>query len=207
MKQFKIAQINAFLVMLASFLVILGWVYHIELFKTYKATWVTMKFTTSVCFFLSGPILLLALSFRQGRRNLAQSLMPLLGFVILLLMLTLFASLFNNSYSGIESIFIQEANPVDSVKGGIPSLGSIAGFSLLSLCCFFYVLTPGKVPALNGLIGFFLSGLGLSAIAGYCFHASWLYFSFPGWSSAMSLYSALLFALLGTGFLSIRGER
>lgn len=206
MKRFKIAQINALFVMLASFLVMLGWVYNIELFKTFKSSWVTMKFTTSVCFFLSGPILLLALRFKQGRRSLAQSLMPLFAFVILLLMLTLFASIFNNSYTGIESIFIQEANPIDSVKGGIPSLGSIAGFSLLSLCCFFYVLTPDKMASLNVLMGCFLTILGLTAIAGYSLHIPWLYYSLPGWSSAMSLYSALLFILLGIGFLSIRGK-
>ncbi len=53
-KKSRIAEVLGVVVLLLGLVVMLGWIFDISVLKSILPVWVTMKFSTALCFFLSG---------------------------------------------------------------------------------------------------------------------------------------------------------
>ena len=108
MKRTKIVQSFGVIVTLSGLTVMLGWILDINALKSILPIWVTMKFSTALCFFLSGITLYFIASSQEKGLSIAQVVLPATTLGILLLMSTLLISVFIGVRTGVEDLFVRE---------------------------------------------------------------------------------------------------
>lgn len=183
-------------------IVMFGWFLDIESLKSILPYWVTMKFSTAISFFMSGITLFFISEIVEGRKAMAQVVIPITTFIILMIMVTLLVSTAFGIRTGVEDLFVQEAEGVvDTTVPGRPSIGTMICFILLETAGFLAIFTPDRLAPKLAYVGFPVVGLGASAIAGYLVGAKILYYSIPNTSTAMAFHTAILFVLLGSGLV------
>jgi hypothetical protein len=195
-KKRKIAKVLSTVVIIASILVIIGWIFDISILKSLFPAWVSMKFDTAITFLLSGITLYFIIRAVEGEVDKAPVALSITTLIIILLMGILFFSALLGIHTGAESLFIQEASgAVKTVTPGRPSLPTMLNFILIALA--------GILTMLNPEIGYVVGMIGALAIVGYIINAPLLYYFIEGRNSAMACHTAILFVLFGTGLLCL----
>lgn len=199
MKQPKsIIEALSVFVILVALVVMVGWFLDIGILKSLYPGWVSMKFTTALSFILCGLITLSIYYYLKNGSDSFQILLSMLSLLVLLLMLTLFISNWFNIPSGIENLFIRELpSTVNTPVPGRPSVMSMLNFVLVSSLGFITLFNPKKLAYWFIGIGSSALLIGLSPLLGYLSDTPFLYYSIPGFSSAMAFHTAFLFVLLG----------
>lgn len=198
----NIAKGLGIIVALLGAVVILGWVLGIPELTSILPQWVTMKFTTALAFLLSG-ILLSICTVCKDRVGFGSFLTLSVGSLILfgLVLLLFFSALFGFG-AGVENIFIPEAEgAVESVEPGLPSLGTLIAFLLMSLIGIGSAMELRSLKVWYGIAGGVMVLFGILATTGYIVDVPVLYFRIEGISTAMAIHTALAFVLLGVGLL------
>lgn len=205
-KSMIVKSISGF-VFLAGVIVMLGWVWDIDLIKSILPHAVTMRFTTAVCFSLSGITLYFMARFIEGEKETARLVLSASIFAILLIMCTLFFSIMLGIRTGIEDLFIKEGTSmILATTPGRPSLGTMFDFILIAMGGLIIMFDWGKSALKLSVIGGIVGIVGLTAIAGYIFHVPLLYYAADGISTDMAIHTAILFALIGFGFILLGKE-
>ena len=120
-------------------------------------------------------------------------------FLILLLMVTLFISSVFGFNTGLDSFFIQEkAGAVNTVIPGRPSIPTMINFIVFALAGIATLSGFKKSLARPGSVILLIGGI---AVLGYIFNLPILYYSIAGINTAMALNTAILFILIGIGFI------
>ncbi len=199
MSRAHIAKALSLIVMVGGSMVMVGWFLDIPQLKSILPIWVTMKFSTALCFFLSA-LILHALAGSLERRS--GVVLPISAFVILLLMGTLVASTLSGVRTGIEDFFVVEAEgAIKSTTPGRPSLGTMVNFILLATAGLLGTLDIRNSGFKLSVFGWVIAIVGGIAIGGYVLDAPLLYYTVEGWSTAMAFHTAILFVLLGVGLI------
>lgn len=208
MKLDRIVQAVSALVTVVGLLVIVGWVFDVPALKSIFPGWVTMKFSTALAFVLSG-VTLYAMFLSTRDSELALLILPISSLLIMLLMLTLLASVLIGAKSGIEDLFVKEGRiAVQTTVPGRPSILTMVEFILISLLGLNAALKSKWLTASFRWGGGLIAGIGMLAVLGYVFSVPTLYFYVPGVSTAMALHTALLFGCIGMAMLLMgRGPR
>lgn len=199
MNRLLIVKILSFLVMIAGVLVMFGWIFDIGILKSISPNMATMKFTTALCFIASGVVLYSAT--QKGREDsfMVQAILPSAILFILLLMVTLLISSIFGFNIGLDSFFIQEkAGAVNTVIPGRPSIPTMINFTVITLAGISILANFKKSLAYPGSI---ILLIGSVAALGYIFNQPVLYYLIPGINTAMALNTAMLFILIGIGFI------
>jgi hypothetical protein len=198
-----ISLVLAWIVLIGAIVVIVGWILDISVLKSILPIWVTMKFITAVCFLLSSIIVLIL--FKKDKGQITEMLLVVLSFSLLLLMISFFFSLFSGISTGIESLFVKEAQGVvRTTIPGVPAVPTMLCFILIGLAGSLYSLNSEKkrvIVVLGGIVAL----IGLIAVAGYLIGVPAMYYSFPGYTS-MAFHTALFFVLLGVSLSFISRE-
>lgn len=203
-KKRKIAKILSLVVTIAGVMVIIGWLFDIGILKSISPAWVSMKFTTAIAFVLSGITLYFIVRAREGEFDKAQVVLSITSLIIILLMGTLFFSAILGIRTGVEDLFIKEASgTVKTVTPGRPSLPTMFNFILIASAGILTTLNPGNLRSKLKIIGVIVGLIGTLAVAGYIFNAPYLYYFIEGVSSAIALHTAVLFIVLGIGFICL----
>ena len=203
-KKRKIARILSLVVIIAGFMVIIGWVFDIGFLKSITPAWVTMKFTTAFAFVLSGITLYFIVRALEGEFDKAQVMLSITSLAIILLMGLLFFSAVLKIRTGAEDIFIKETSgAVKSVAPGRPSIPTMFNFMLIGAAGILTILNPNKARLKLKIIGLFVGAIGATAIVGYVIDAPLLYYYIEGINSAIAFHTAALFMLLGIGLLCL----
>jgi hypothetical protein len=203
-KKRKIAKVLSAVVIIASIMVIIGWIFDISILKSIFPAWVSMKFDTAITFLLSGITLYFIIRAVEGEVDKAPVALSITTLIIILLMGILFFSALLGIHTGAESLFIQEASgAVKTVTPGRPSLPTMLNFILIALAGILTMLNPEKVPLRLKIIGYVVGMIGALAIVGYIINAPLLYYFIEGRNSAMACHTAILFVLFGTGLLCL----
>jgi hypothetical protein len=203
-KKRKIAKGLSLVVIIASIMVIIGWVFDISILKSISPAWVSMKFDAAIGFVLSGITLYFIVRAIEGDFDLAQVVLAISSLLIILLMGILFFSTLLGIHTGAESLFIQEAaGAVKTVTPGRPSVPTTINFILIGLAGILTMLKPEKVQLRLKIIGYVVGTIGALAIVGYIINAPLLYYFIEGRNSAMACHTAILFVLFGTGLLCL----
>ena len=181
----------------------LGWIFDIGILKSILPHWVTMKFTTALSFLLSGLVLLAITNVNQHLHVQSGIFLLAMTMGILLLMSSLLASSLLGIHTGIENWFVEDAaNAVKTVTPGMPSIGTMGAFIVISLTGLFAIMGPlDAMPLL--LAGAIEGGLSVTALLGYLLEIPPLYYHIEGISTAMAIHTAILFAILGLGLLML----
>ena len=190
---------SAFLVGIA---VMLGWYFDIGILKSILPVLATMKFTTALCFSLSGVTLFFMVRVIEGELDLSRLMLSLSAFAALLMMLILFFSTLLGIQTGLEDLFFKEsAVAILTTIPGKPSLGTIVNFILIAAGGLLVVLDPQRCWKKFFVLGWGITLVALVAVAGYLINVPSLYYSLEDISNAMALHTAILFVLFGFGFI------
>ena len=195
----NISRILSIIVMLAGIVVMIGWIKDIDILKSILPIWVTMKFTTALCFLLSGSIVFILAGSLSKHTTSSRVVLPLLTLLILLIMGTLLASSFLEIRTGVEDLFVKETGgAIKTSTPGRPSAGTITSFILVATAGLLAMFKIQSLPSILRLVGWIVITLGLLAVLGYVLDEPLLYYTLEGWSSAMAFHTALLFIVLGS---------
>jgi len=172
--------------------------------KSILAGWVSMKFDTAVVFVLSGITLYFIKNFLNGKVDSAQIVLSVTSLIITLIMGILFLSSIFKIYTGLENLFIQDSTKVAaSLVPGRPSLPTTIIFLLVAFSAILTILNIGQLRMQLRRIGIVIMVLAFLPVAGYVSNLPILYYYIPGVNSAMAFHTAVLFILLGTGYLCL----
>lgn len=209
MEKSKIIKSLSLIVILSGAIVMIGWILEIEALISINPNWVTMKLITALSFFLSGIILyFIVCKIEGGRSVLDQIILTISTILILFFMLNLLMSSFFNFSTGIEHLFVYELN--DAVKTtipGRPSIGTMINFIMVSIAGILSLFEVKNISHKIYLIGIMVLIVGCVAVLGYIASVPLLYYTITGYSTAMALHTAILFILIGIGFINCREIR
>ena len=197
----KIVKTISFIVMLGGLLVMVGWLLDISVLKSILPQYVAMKFTTALCFVLSGATLYFVCRNYQREEQANDLTIIFIDFLIVLVMVSLLLSIFFRIETGMENLFVIEPDgAIDTPVAGRPSMFAMIDFILVALAGLLSLVKKTSVViAVRGL-GLLVAASGIMAVIGYIIKAPLLYGHFGLYSSAIALHSAALFVLLGLGF-------
>ncbi len=203
----NVAKALSLIVMAGGSTVMVGWLLDIPVLKSILPIWVTMKFSTALCFVLSAVILFVIAGSVERRSEAIQVVLPISALVILLFMVTMLASTLLDVRTGVEDLFVKEAEgAVKSTTPGRPSVGTMLNFILLAVAGLLTTLDIRNLRSTLAVVGWIVAIVGAIAIGGYVLDAPLLYYTVEGWSTAMAFHTAILFVLLGVGLI-VLGKR
>ena len=161
---------------------------------------VAMKPVTALCF-ISVGIALRHSALRPGHRD---PLVTALCFFPAALMVLYLGDILTGTPGDalFSSIHHGTGDSVKTVAPGVPSVGVILGFILLGFAGY-GVASPRFPPWKIVLPAAGTAALGVAAIFGYLLDVPALYWFRPGYSTALGLNTAVLFALVGSGFFMV----
>lgn len=204
-KRLTAARILSVVVMLAGVLVMAGWVFHIEELTNILPIWITMKFTTALCFFLCG-VILYALGHEQVFPDSNMGIFfPIAALIILLFMSTFLAEEVLQVSLGIEDLFFAEET-VEIARHWAPGVPSVAVMIVFVQMAMVAILAMLKEPLLSRYLlwsGRLITALGGLAVAGYVFQTPVLRYDIPGWCNPMAVHTAILSFFTGLGVLAV----
>lgn len=200
MARLKFVRVLALFTAIAGLLTAIGWIFDIGFLRDILPGLVPMKFTTAVCFVAGGIVLYSVAEEKKESSFVVQAILPSAILLILLLMATLFVSSVFGFHTSLDVFLIQEKVGATTIVRGRAAISTMINFLL--------VATAGALT-LAGLkkhllwLGTAIALVGGAAILGYIINQPFLYFSMPisGISTAMALLSAILFVLVGIGFI------
>jgi hypothetical protein len=138
--------------------------------------------------------------------GLRSTLLPLLTLTLVILIFPIFVSFLLGLETGFEQLFVKEsAGTTKTLFPGKPAVHTILVFLLVALGGALAILEPSmKKPVL--LAGAINCISGASALAGYILGIPGMYFDIAGLSNPMAIPTALMFVLVGAGFISFAQE-
>jgi hypothetical protein len=191
----------ASIVILVGVIVMMGWFFDIQSLKSLLPQWVTMKFTTALCFVFSGAMLFTMSMDISARQESWKFVPAILSFLIILIMASFLVSVLFGIKTGIEDLIVKESpNAVKTTVGGRPSVVTMIVFILIAFNGIWYLNGVQKIVRGTGLT---IALIGATAIVGYIVNNPVLYFNIAGISTAMAFHTAILFVLLGIGFFAV----
>ena len=197
----------SFISMAAGIMVMAGWFLGIEAIKSILPGWVNMKFTTALCFFLSGISLYCVKKIMDSKKNSDPYWIILSGttMIILLIMGGILISTFWGLKLGIDNLFIKETELVQSIVQGRPALPTMIDFLLITVVFVIAMSDNVKLFGAFFFIGAAISAIGLIAVCGYLLKIPLLTYYLTGVSGAMALHTAILFTLIGYAIILFKG--
>ncbi|MFH1799391.1 MAG: hypothetical protein ABH891_00895 [Candidatus Omnitrophota bacterium] len=204
MKSYKISKGLAVFIAIAGVSVMAGWIFDIGVLKSILPMWINMKFSTALCFLLSGVAVYLIAKFQERKSVAAQVILPLVSLILLLFMASFLVSSFLGVRLGIEDLFIKEAPQEMFVKDWIPGKPSVVTMLAFIMIAIAGILTMLNVTNLKSkllFLGGIITILGGSAVAGYLMNVPFLRYDIKGWSNPMAAHTSILFVLIGLSLI------
>ena len=200
----KIAKGLSLVVIIAGISVIIGWFFDIGILKSISPAWVSMKFDTAIAFVLSGITLYFIVRAVEGEFDKAPVVLSITSLIIILLMGTLFFSAVLGINTGAEELFVKDKTTnVKTVVAGQPSVPTMFNFILIASAGILTTLNPVNLRSKLKIIGVIVGLIGTLAVVGYIVNVPYLYYFIEGVNSAIALHTAVLFIVLGIGFICL----
>ncbi|MGB7566600.1 MAG: hypothetical protein WBM07_01960, partial [Chitinivibrionales bacterium] len=198
------AKLLSLIIIVAGIAVMAGWIFNVPLLKSLSPAWVSMKFSTALCFLLSGVSLYYMARAREGDSEISQIVIFIATLIIMILMGTLFFSALLTIHTGLEDLFIKDAaGAAKTVVPGRPSAPTMLNFMLMALAAILTLMEVKRLRLGYRITGIVIGSIGTVAIIGYIIGAPAFYYYIEGINSAIALNTACLFVFLGTGLLCL----
>lgn len=194
----KLPKLLSMIVAIAGIAVMAGWAFDIGVLKSILPGWVTMKFNTALCFFLSGILLYAMAKYLETGSGIAQVFVIVTAFCITLFMAIFLIATLLGLNSGLDKLFVHEKEVAPlTIVSGTPSLATMIDFLLIAAAGFLVALNVKRLMWTVTCIGWILTVTGGVAVIGYLVHTPVLYYYISGFSAAMACHTAVLFVLTG----------
>lgn len=194
----KISFYLALTTLVVGVLVVFGWILKIELIKSILPHFVTMKFTTALCFVLAGTAAVLASKPFKHRRMCENVLLAMLSISSVFIVQDQIYAYAYKYVSFWDRIYIDNS-PVFTYVSGRPSVGTLVLFLLLDLIEVTYILNLNSSTYIfRRLISGAVMVAAVVALIGYAIGEPSLYYYSKESSTAMAIHTAVLFLLLGS---------
>lgn len=204
----KLPSILSFIVAACGVLVAAGWLLGVPVLQSFIPGGITMKFTSAVCFILSGILLYYINVAVSGRTETAQVILPLASMLIMMFMVTILSSVLLRTHTGIEDLFVKEVEgALGTAVPGRPPIVAMINFILVSVAGLCAMYSPEDARPKAFLAGVVVLLIGMVAAIGHLTSTPLFYYDIPGINTAMPLHGAALFILLGVGLISIGGKK
>lgn len=190
----------AVIILATSILVMLGWLWDVQLLKSISPNGNPMKISTATAFILSG-ILLYLISIREEKDSsekdtyIAVTTLALLVFII-----PITFSIITGNEPTYDKLFYA-ANPAskDNPSTATPSFQTVVCFIIVSIAGILSSLNHQPLKKTYLLTGGIIGLTGLATITGYIFNIPQLYTPLTHFYP-MAFHTGILFILLGTSF-------
>lgn len=194
----------AIITIIFGFLVITGWILDIQVLKSIRSDYVTIKFNSALCFVLAGAVILLILP-ERNRYKLKWIADILSGLIFLIGSITLFEYLFNIDLF-IDQLFIKDdPEALLTYAPGRMALNSAINFIIISVSLFFSGKVDEKSAYYSQLLALVAGLVGLASLLGYGYGISELY-GFSNYTK-ISIITVILFLIIGIGIIMIRPHK
>lgn len=199
----KIAKILSLVVIIGGILGIVGWLFDIGALRSFSPYWRSMRLITAVGFVLSGITVYFIAQALEGRFDIAQIILSITTFTLVLLMGVSFFSTIMG-LSGVEDLFITRTSAGDKVIIlGRPSMLAVLNFILIAAAAILIMWKVEKLQPKLKIIGLIVAVIGATALLGYIINVPVLYHFMQGQGSAMACPTAVLFVLLGIALICL----
>ena len=196
-------------VTISSLVVIYGWVNDIEVLKSLSPNWVTMKISTAVSFLMSGIMLFFLESSVTHKNKKSELIVSMSSMAIFFLMASLLFEQITGANINASTLFIEEDpnEVVLSVKAGMPSIGTMANFILISIVGLCALFNTANFYKRVKRISTAIMSITLVSLLGYFINSPFLYYYWPGKSTGMAFHTTLLFGLIALCMFLIRKKQ
>lgn len=168
---------------------------------------IEVKFMSSVSFFLSGILLYFVVQDVEGNEDSAQVVLPIVTLLILLIMATLFVSVFFETDTGIARLLVEEAPGAYHTQfPGMPSVDTMFEFILISSAGLAVMFKCIKLKSILKWLGVVIIVGGVVALIGYLLNNPFLYFEWRNFSNPIPPASAMLFVICGVTLVLVSRE-
>lgn len=190
--------------MIGGLLVMVGWFWDTSVLKSILPQYVSMKFTTAFCFFLSGVTLYFIVRNCQEETQANDLFLIFINFIIILVMVSLLLSIFFNIKTGLENLFVSEVEgAIYTPVPGRPALISMLSFILIASSGLLSLSKKTANYLIIRIVGLIIIIVGAVAIIGYLLDIPKFYGQFGLISSAIALNTAFLLVLVGLGLTAV----
>lgn len=176
-----------------------GWIFNIEILKSFFPNQLPMKFITAVCFFFSALTIIFVSESVKGKREIAQVVLPATSISVLLLMSIAVAGSYLNVQTGIESLFVgAQSRTTSSVLGDMPAVAEVISFIFIAIIG---ILTLFRVRYLKNVAffcGVFIVICGFLALVGNLINNDFLNFNFFTFDYPIVFSASIIFLILGS---------
>lgn len=176
-----------------------GWIFNIEILKSFFPNQLPMKFITAVCFFFSALTIIFVAESVKGKREVAQIVLPATSISILLLMSIAVAGTYLNVETGIESLFVGAlSKTTDTALGDMPAVVELISFIFIAVIG---ILTLFRIRYLKNIAffcGVFIALCGFLALVGNLTSIDILNFKFFTFDYPVVISAAIIFLILGS---------
>lgn len=145
--------------------VMYGWIFNIEILKSFLPGQAPMRFITAVAFFLCGLSAFFIAESVRGKREIAQIVLPATSISVLLLMATAVAGNLLNVETGIEKLFVGVLSQTAGT-GEMPTVFEITVFIFISLLSILTLFRIGYLKFIVFYLGVVMTGIGLISAVG-----------------------------------------
>ena len=189
------------LVLFTSIVVILGWWFSVESAKAFVPNTPEMTMSTAIGFFIASFILVMIFIANTGPsymvKQVCDLLLPLFSLASILLIIPF----------AVESQVGAIAFDIDALSmWKSPSLGTIVGFSCISMIGWLYTTQVSLTPVFMKVFSLLTMLIGIMALVGYSLNMPILYFSFSNSiDRGVAIHTAGLFILSGLALLLVSG--
>ena len=198
----KIIVAISVIIAIDSCLVMAGWIFGINSLTGILPSVINMKFPTAFTFLLSASALYFLFRIISDNDEVSFIFLPGLALMMLLVMGSIFIAGAASLQTGIEELFVNTQNSVNSSGSGIPAVIAMINFILFGLVCINSLIISPQRQEVIKFVGWFIVIVSFISLIGYLFSVPALYFSFDAWTP-IALNSAVMFFLLGYGLIVI----
>ena len=196
----KLAILAGALSMLLGAIVLVGWYTHNVTLIQINAAFVPMQYNTALGFLLGGVALLLLTLDRDRMAGIPGLAVLLIGGITLI-------EYIGGVNLGLDQLFMEHYVTVKTSHPGRMAPNTAFCFSLTGFTACFQALRFGKrsIPAVIGVLGALIFGLGFVAFTGYFLGMEAAY----GWGklTQMAIHTAAGFIILGIGYMVLAWSR
>lgn len=196
----KVAGIIAIFTMIVAVIILCGYVWGRDVATWLSMGYLPMSMTSAAAFLLSGVILINRVRMIDDPNDIAHMVIPIASYILILLVsVTALEDVLDiNSTNGNVVFFGFDLLSGDKMQG--PGLASIVGFLIIGVVNITYSFEHRHHERTMRIVGGMMAAIGVTGIIGYVTDTPILYSDILNMSKPISLYSAILFFLLGVGF-------
>lgn len=195
------ASIISVFVMVAAIIMLMAHIWGEDAATYVSAGSVPMSISSALAFIMAAVILIYRTRIIKNADDPGHIAIPVVSYILMLLMGTTILQNILHMYSGINVTYIFEYDELSQSHGGGPSLVSAMLFLWIGLTNIGYSFESGNPKIMQRFTGIVMAIIGVVPMVGYLANIPVLYYEIADVSKGMSLYSSVLFFLLGIGFM------